>query len=127
NEPSPVFRSYLDVVTRDGGAYDDDHRDIDVPALVKEAGYRLHLVDGALLFFGSARYVVRGDLELDAFYGRLADLLVAAGGDRYRTFPGLDFTRSDIPVLRQVEECVGVTDRLRFGFIRYYLIDTRSP
>jgi hypothetical protein len=58
NEPSPVFRSYLEVATRNGGAYDDQHQDIDVPALV--------------------------------------------------------------------EECVGVTDRLRFGFIRYYLIETRS-
>lgn len=123
NVESPVFRSFLRTMQRRDAVYDDDHLSIDVPSLADELGYRVESADGCHLFLGRQEFYNPGDAELDEFYVRMRDLLVSAGGDRYDRFPRLDFDSADIAIMRDVEAARPVSERQRFGFLNYYLID----
>lgn len=126
NEGSPVFRSFLASVRSDDTVYDDPHHEIDMLKLIRDAGYTVHAVDGAHLFFSSPKFYQPGDAALESFYESLRDKLVDAGGERYSPFPYVSFESKDIPTLRSVEESIPIVDRMRFGFLRYYLIDTAA-
>jgi hypothetical protein len=58
-------------------------------------------------------------------HAELRSRLVAAGGTRYAAFPELTFTAADIDVLQAVEDAASPEERMRFGFLHYYLLDTR--
>jgi hypothetical protein len=51
--------------------------------------------------------------------------LVEAGGARYASFPNVCFTAADIDVLKSVEDEATPAERMRFGFLHYYLLDSR--
>jgi len=123
NTDSPVFRSFLTTMQRQGRVYEDEHLDIDVPALAEKLGYRVEIMDGAHLFLGEQELYNAGDSELDEFYLGLGTRLVEVGGSRYERFPNLDFHADDVPVMRQVESERTAAERLRFGFLNYYLLD----
>lgn len=125
NLDSPVFRSFLTTVTRDDAVYEDEHLDIDVPALAEELHFRVESFDGCHVFLGQQDLYNAGDDELDDFYDRMRAELVAAGGERFAKFPRMDFTSADIPTMRTVESSCSIADRRRFGFLNYYLIDCR--
>ena len=55
----------------------------------------------------------------------LRERLVAAGGDRYASFPHVGFGADDITVLREVEESLTAQERYDAAFLRWYLVDTR--
>lgn len=125
NLDSPVFRSFLTTVTRDDAVYEDEHLDIDVPALAEELHFRVESFDGCHVFLGQQDLYNSGDDELDDFYDRMRAELVAVGGERFKEFPRMDFTSADISTMRIVESSCSIADRRRFGFLNYYLIDCR--
>jgi uncharacterized delta-60 repeat protein len=89
-------------------------------------GLELVLTDGCHLFFGKHEYYKPGFPELDAFYTRVREILIQVGGSKYEAFPYMDFNRDDIEVLSQVEAIVPNKERVRFGFLNYYLLERRS-
>jgi 2-polyprenyl-3-methyl-5-hydroxy-6-metoxy-1,4-benzoquinol methylase len=125
NLESPVFRSFEQWAKRSDGSYGVEHRDISIPALAQEAGCAVVYEDGFHLFLGRGEYYAEGDPELDGFHREARERLVAAGGSRYAAFPRVDFERSDIAALSRVELEVPRETRLRYGFMRYYLLDVR--
>ena len=125
NLDSPVFRSFIHWAQATDRFYEDEHFDISVPALAEEAGCEVALVDGCRLFLPRAEHYAGSDSELDDYNAELRSRLVAAGGTRYASFPELTFTAADIDVLHSVEEAASTEERMRFGFLHYYLLDTR--
>jgi hypothetical protein len=96
-----------------------------VPNLANEAGCKVVLSDGCRLFLKRAEHYAAADAELDDFCDELRSRLVAAGGSRYAEFPEMSFTAADIDVLHAVEDGATVEERMRFGFLHYYLLDSR--
>jgi hypothetical protein len=96
-----------------------------VPALAEKAGCEVALVDGCRLFLPRSEHYAGSDSELDDFNVELRSRLVAAGGTRYASFPEMTFTSEDIDVLYSVEEAATTEERMRFGFLHYYLLDTQ--
>ena len=123
NLDSPVFQSFLHWAEATGRLYEDEHYDISVPDLAEAAGCEVALVDGCRLFLPKAEHYAGSDPELDDFNDELRSRLVAAGGMRYAAFPEMNFTAADIDVLQAVEEAASVEERMRFGFLHYYLLD----
>jgi SAM-dependent methyltransferase len=124
NLDSPVFRSFVSWSQSAGRFYEDEHFDISVPDLAGACGCRVAVVDGCHLFLGRSEYYIAGDAELEAFYGDLRGRLVETGGARYESFPRLDFTAADIDVLAGVEREATGDERMRFGFLHFYLLDS---
>jgi SAM-dependent methyltransferase len=125
NLDSPVFRSFIHWAKATDRFYEDEHHDISVPALAKEAGCEVALVDGCRIFLPRAEHYAGSGSELDDFNAELRSRLVAAGGKRYASFPEMTFSAEDIDVLYSVEEAATAEERMRFGFLHYYLLDTR--
>ena len=125
NLKSPVFKSFARWAEHAGRSYDDHHYDISVPWLVDRLGVSLVAVDGCHVFHGKAAYHTPGDTNLDQLYDRLRGDLIAIGGERYRQFPWIDFESEDIPALYTAEMSLSRDERVRFGFMTFYLIDTR--
>lgn len=123
NLESPVFQSFLHWAEATGRLYEDEHFDISVPSLAEDLGCEVALVDGCRLFLPKAEHYEGSDSELDDFNAKLGSRLVAAGGARYAAFPEMNFTAADIDVLEAVEEATSVKERMRFGFLHYYLLD----
>jgi hypothetical protein len=126
NLDSPVFRAFVAWAEATDRLYEDEHFDISVPMLARNAGCEVALVDGCRLFLPRAEHYAASDSELDEYNADLRSRLVAAGGRRYASFPDLDFTAADEDVLYAVEEAATVEERMRFGFLHYYLLDTRA-
>jgi SAM-dependent methyltransferase len=125
NLDSPVFQTFVRWAKGAGRFYKDEHFEISVPALAAAAGCRVALSDGCRLFLKRAEHYAAADAELDDFCDDLRWRLVAAGGKRYAAFPEMSFTAADIDVLHAVEEGASAEERMRFGFLHYYLLDTR--
>jgi SAM-dependent methyltransferase len=125
NLDSPVFQSFLRWAESTGRLYEDEHHDISVPALAKELGCEVAVADGCRLFLPRAEHYAASDSELDEFNAELRSRLMAAGGQRYAAFPEMNFTAADIDVLHSVEEAATTEERMRFGFLHYYLLDAR--
>ncbi|NOK00104.1 MULTISPECIES: class I SAM-dependent methyltransferase [Myxococcus] len=126
NLESPIFRSFIEWARRAGRLYEEEHFPVSVPSLAVKSGRRLLRSDGCHLFLSRAEYYIEGDPELDAFYARLRELLICQGGERYRNFPRLDLRPDDIPILQSVEANVSDHERLRFGFLNYYLVEAAA-
>ena len=126
NLDSPVFRSFVHWAKATDRFYEDEHYDISVPTLAEDVGCQVALADGCRLFLPRADHYDGSDAELDEYNTELRSRLVAAGGARYSSFPKLSFTAADIDVLHSVEEAATTEERMRFGFLHYYLLDTRG-
>jgi SAM-dependent methyltransferase len=105
NQTSPLFRCYLQAMEEDGTLYDDQHWEIDIPSIVRRLGHEIVIEDGCHLF---------------------RDRLVESSA-RYSSFPDIDMTSADIEALAHVERATPIEVRLRFGFLRWYLIDVAAP
>jgi SAM-dependent methyltransferase len=125
NLDSPVSRSFVEWAKVTDRFYDDPHYDISVPTLAEELGCQVALADGCRLFLPRAEHYAASDAELDDFNADLRARLIATGGTRYAAFPRMDFTAADIDVLLAVEEAASAEERMRFGFLHYFLLDTR--
>jgi SAM-dependent methyltransferase len=123
NLASPVFRSFIQWARRNDRLYEDDHHEICVPELAERLGKSVRVHDGAHLFLGRGEYFIPGDAELDAFYAAVAIRLADARGPRYAAFPRMDFGADDIDMLARVEQEAGIEERLRYGFLNYYLME----
>ncbi len=125
NLESPVFQSFLRWAEAFGRLYEDEHYDISVPDLAEYAGCEVAVVDGCRIFLPQINHYVPGDSELDDFCADLRSRLVEAGGQRYASFPQICFTVEDIDVLKSVEDASTAAERMRFGFLHYYLLDSQ--
>jgi SAM-dependent methyltransferase len=125
NVDSPLFRAFIGWAKTAGRFYEDEHREISVPALAADAGCEVLLGDGCRLFLKRAAHYAQADPELQDFCAELRSRLVDAGGRRYASFPELDFTAADIDVLHAVEDAATTEERMRFGFLHYYLLDSK--
>jgi 2-polyprenyl-3-methyl-5-hydroxy-6-metoxy-1,4-benzoquinol methylase len=121
NIASPLFETFLRAMAADGALYDEDHVAIDVPALSVQAGARVVLSDGCHLFLSRSRDYRFADDELREFQHRLRPELLSHG-PRYYAYPDIDMTSADIGALSCVEAAASRADRLRFGFLLWYLI-----
>ena len=125
NLESPVFQSFLRWAEASGRLYEDEHYEISTPGLAEHAGCEVAMVDGCRIFLPQANHYVAGDSELDDFCAELRSRLVAAGGPRYASFPQICFTAADMDVLQAVEDAATASERMRFGFLHYYLLDSQ--
>jgi SAM-dependent methyltransferase len=123
NLDSPVFRSFIRWAKAADRFYGDDHYDISVPELAEHAACEVALMDACRLFLTRCDHYSAGDSELDDFYAEMRSRLVAAGGKRYAAFPKMTFNASDIDVLYSVERAATTEERMRFGFLQYFLLD----
>jgi SAM-dependent methyltransferase len=121
NMDSPLFKAFLRAMAADGTLYDEEHADIDVPALAAELGRKVVLSDGCHIFLSRSRDYRFADEELREFQRRLRPELLIHG-ERYQSYPDMDMAATDIDVLARVEKAVGRTERIRFGFLLWYLI-----
>ncbi|ACZ87189.1 class I SAM-dependent methyltransferase [Streptosporangium roseum] len=122
NESSPVFRSFITAMERADRVYEDDHEEISVPDLAAELGLEITISDGAHVFLGKREYYNRGDADLDRFYEEVGERLRDLDPDRYAAFPDLDFSGIHVEDLRRIERELDREQRLRFGFLTYYLL-----
>jgi SAM-dependent methyltransferase len=125
NLESPVFQSFLRWAEASGRLYEDEHYDISIPDLAEYVGCEVAVVDGCRIFLPQIDHYVPGDSELDDFCAELRSRLVEAGGSRYASFPQICFTSEDIDVLKAVEDAATTAERMRFGFLHYYLLDSQ--
>lgn len=123
NLESPVFRSFLKWAEKAGQLYPEEHIMYSIPDMASELGLKLTLTDGCHLFFGRYEYYMPGFPELDNFYQYLREKLLEFGGDKYSDFPYVDFHRDDIDILTKAESVVSPEERIRFGFLNYYLLE----
>jgi hypothetical protein len=124
NYSSSVFRSFLSWASRTGNLYHDPHLDIDIEGLAAEHGDSVHWSDGCHVVLGAARYIDRHNPALADHYEIVRRRLLALGGPV--EFPLVDFTQADIPLLVELEGCIGKQRRLDHGFMRWWLIE-RGP
>jgi SAM-dependent methyltransferase len=121
NMTSPLFGAFLRAMAADGTLYDEKHVGIDVPALAAQLGRRIARSDGCHLFLSRQRDYRFADKGLREFQRRLRPMLLAQDS-RYHEYPEMDMTSADIDALARVEAATDRTDRLRFGFLLWYLI-----
>lgn len=126
NLASPLFQAFLRGMAADRTLYDEEHADVDVPALARDLGCSVVRSDGCHLFLSHHRDYRFADPQLRAFQRRLHSRLITIN-PRYRRFPDLDMTAADIDTLGLVEAGADHSERLRFGFLRWFLIDRRRP
>lgn len=124
NMSSPLFEAFLQAMVEDGTVYHDEHYSIDVPDLVRRAGFVLAASDGCHVFLSRARDRRFAGAELVSFESGLRNRL-ALDSVRYAGFPAMDLAAADITALARVEQATPMADRIRFGFLLWYLIDTR--
>jgi SAM-dependent methyltransferase len=123
NLTSPVFNSYIEWARRKNRLYERKHVPISVPRLAAQLGRKIHVADGAHLFFSRSEYFIPGDSALETFYASLAKRLVEIGGTRYSAFPHMDLTAADIDILACVEQQAGTEERICYGFLNYFLLE----
>lgn len=121
NYDSEVFRSFLEWARRAGRLYDDEHLDIDVPALAAAHGDHVLWDDGCHVVLASASYIDSTCPDLDAYYRALRPFLLTAGGPP--AFPSHDFIGTDVPMLVRLERDVGRELRVAHGFMNWWFIE----
>lgn len=122
NMASPLFRAFVRAMAADGTLYDEDHAAIDVPALAARLSCRVVRSDGCHLFLSRSLDYRFADEELRGFQRRLRPELLNHGS-RFHAYPDMDMTSADIGALACVEKAANRADRIRFGFLLWYLIE----
>lgn len=123
NLESPIFNSFIEWARQNNRLYEEEHLPISVRHLANDLGRKVLVEDGCHLFLSKCEYFIEGNQELDDFYTSLRARLVRSGGERFSSFPHMDFDANDIDVLSIVETETSQAERLRFGFLHYFLLD----
>ena len=84
---------------------------------------KLKIYDGCHIFLGRSKYYMKESSALCKFYDKIRLLLIEHGGEGYSKFPQIDFLKDDIKILKKIESIASLNDRLKFGFLHYYLFE----